>query len=614
MSEKQPVINKLSSAVANSIAAGEVVERPAAVVKELLENALDSGAKNISVIIVDAGRTLMQVIDDGSGMSEIDLKASVQRHSTSKLTEFADLDSLQTFGFRGEALPSVAAVSRLELISRLADDELGSRLKISAGNIDSCEPVSAPAGTAVSVSHLFYNVPARRKFLKSDSTEFKWIATVFRQFALAFPEIGFKLIHGGKTLYDFNASSPRARIANMFGDDMAEDMIEIDHQRSWLRVRGFITPPSLTVRNKNDQYLYLNRRPIWNNRLNHAIYTACEPYFIAGGHPIFTVFLEASPERFDINVHPAKKEVKFSDDTVAYSGLWSAIRSSITSARLPEESKTAIAPSSQRPPGQQAEQANVQAPPHLKPYLPIPRHYSSPARDALPFPSNRTDRGMAPNYREAATAINAPSSAESTQSSTEYLQEESREEPEVWQVMNTFIVSPLKTGLVFIDQHIAHERILYEQALAAMEKAPLTSQQLLFPSTFSVRPEDVKLVEECLPLLSAMGFVVEAFGPKEFRINAVPAGLKIGDEKDMLTGILDEYQQSVGVQSDPRQTLAAAFSCRAAIKAGQALNTKEMRQLIDDLFQTEDPEFCPHGRPIYHVLSQKEIEKWFKRR
>lgn len=606
------VIQKLSSAVANSIAAGEVVERPSAVIKELMENALDAGAKNIIVVIVDAGRTLMQVIDDGSGMSETDMQASVQRHSTSKLSQFADLESLQTFGFRGEALPSVAAVSRLVMTSCLKDNELAIRMKISAGEIDSISPVSAAPGTSISVSHLFYNVPARRKFLKSDSTEFKWIASVFRQFAIAFPAVGFKLTHGKNTMYDLAASTQLERLASLFGDDIAEDMIEINHQRSWLTVKGFITPPSLTLRHKNDQYLFLNRRPITNNRLNHAIYTACEPYFISGGHPIYAVFLEASPERFDINVHPAKKEIKFADESVAYSGLWSAIRSSITGARLSSESVNAIAPGSQKLTEQVAEIANVQSPPHLKPYTPIPRHYSGPARDPLPFPPSRGQSGLTPIADGTGESI-SPSSDKLTEEGESYSLSKSNDEPEVWQVMNTFIISPLKTGLVFIDQHIAHERILYEKALSAMEKEPFPSQQLLFPSTFSVQPEDVKLIEEILPLIAAMGFSVTAFGPREFRISSVPVGFKIGDEKALLLGILDEYQQITGVQSDPRQNLAAAFSCKAAIKAGQALNEIEMRKLIDDLFQSDDPEFCPHGRPIYHVLSQKEIEKWFKR-
>jgi len=606
------VIHKLSSAVANSIAAGEVVERPSAVVKELIENAIDSGAKNITVIIVDAGRTLMQVIDDGSGMSEADMQVSVLRHSTSKLSKFTDLESLQTFGFRGEALPSIAAVSKLEMTSRLSVDELATRMKISAGETDSISPVSAAQGTSISVRHLFYNVPARRKFLKSDSTEFKWIASVFRQFAIAFPKIGFKLIHGKKTLYDFTSSSARERLANLFGDDIAEDMIEINMERSWLTVKGFITPPSMTLRHKNDQYLFLNRRPITNNRLNHAIYTACEPYFISGGHPIYAIFLEASPERFDINVHPAKKEVKFSDDSVAYSGLWSAIRSSITGARLSTESVTTIAPGSQQVNQQVEERANVKSPPHLKPYIPIPRHYSSPTKDPLPFPPSRGQSTLYPVAGGSEETLSR-TPEDATNKGENYSLTDSKDDPQIWQVMNTFIVSPLKTGLVFIDQHIAHERILYEKALAAMEKEPFSSQQLLFPSTFSVPPEDVRLVEEILPLLSAMGFLVEAFGPKEFRISSVPTGFRIGDEKALMISILDEYQQISGVQSDPRQNLAAAFSCKAAIKAGLALDVLEMRQLIDDLFQTDDPEFCPHGRPIYHVLSQKEIEKWFKR-
>jgi len=609
-------IVKLPRSVADRIAAGEVVERPAAVVKELVENALDAAATRITVVIKDAGRTLIQVVDDGCGMTGDELELAVGRHATSKLNRIEDLEHLNTFGFRGEALPSMAAVSRMEIVSRPRDAEVGAMLKIAGGTVEHCAPAAAQPGTTVSVSHLFYNVPARRKFLRSDSTEFRWIALTFRQFALVFPEVAWELFRDGEPVYQLPPASPLERIAGIFGDDVAEDLIGIDHQRAWLKVTGFISPPSLTQRHKSDQYLFLNRRPIVSARLSRAVYNACEKYLVAGGHPIYIVQLHAPPDRFDINVHPAKREVKFSDESGASSGVWAAVRSAIAGSRTPEELSPGVAAAG-RPPdvgkpaagtGKMnavfARRAVVDSPSHLTPFIPVHERRRSPG-DALPFPPVE---GVSPGPSE----IPAPGAAQPHLGRGEDADARVAR-PVIWQIFNTYIVSPLKTGLVFIDQHIAHERVLFERALRAMEAKPWTSQQLLFPATITVHPEDVAVIEELLPLLQAMGFAIEAFGPREFRIIAAPAGLRMTDEGDTLLEIVHDFKETGAAGGDPRQRLAAAFACKVAVKAGESLQPEEMQQLIEELFQTEDPEFCPHGRPIYHVLSRREIEKWFKR-
>lgn len=609
MSEAKPGprIATLPQVVADRIAAGEVVERPAAVVKELVENALDSGTRRITIAIEDAGRTLIRVVDDGSGMTDTELALSIGRHSTSKISRFEDLESLYTFGFRGEALPSIAAVSRLEITSKPADAEFGTVLKVSGGTVDRCEPASSPNGTSVSVSHLFYNVPARRKFLRKDATEFKWIMTVFRHFAIAFPEVGWEFFRGREKLYDLQPAEPRERTAGLFGDDVAEDLLEINFVRDWLRVKGFISPPSVAQRNRDDQYLFLNRRPISNSRLNHAVYTAIEPYMVSGGHPLYMIFLEANPDRFDINVHPAKKEVKFADENGAYTGLWSAVRNAVTGSRKPDEPSTQPAgtdDSQKEAVTSAAEEVKVDSPPHLKPYTAIPRHYKSPAGPPLPFP-----RDIRSDTSREMTAVVTDDHVERAKQ----IGMRPAEEPVIWQIFNTYIVSPLKTGLVIIGQHIAHERILYEKALESIEKMPWASQQLLFPVTASFPVEDVPIVEELLPLLQAMGFAVDTFGPREFRILAVPAGLRISDERRIFYEIIEDFKGGTSTQTDPRKRLAAAFACKLAIKAGQVLKTEEMQHLIEGLFQTEDPEFCPHGRLIYYVLRRKDIDKWFSR-
>ncbi len=607
--DQRPRIATLPQSVVDRIAAGEVVERPAAVVKELIENALDAETTRITIVIRDAGRTLIRVVDDGIGMSGSELTTAIGRHATSKLSCFEDLERLTTFGFRGEALPSIAAVSRLEVISRPHGEEIGTCLKVAGGRVEECEPTAAPEGTSVSVGHLFYNVPARRKFLRSDATEFRWIAAVFKHFALAFPELAWKLYRRDELLYDLPSAAPTGRLAELFGDDVAEDMIPVDHQHGWLKVTGWISPHSSAQRGTGDQHLFLNRRPITSQRLNRAIYTACAPYQTSGGYPLYVIMLEAPPDRFDINVHPTKKEVKFADEKGVFTALWAGVRNAISASRTPAELAERAPP--RQPPSayeHTAERALVDAPAHLTPFVPVPRRHGAPRGPILPFPPSRPGGYNAPATPAARTVEMTPT-AEPTVGPVA----EGEEGPVIWQIFDTYLISPLKTGLAFIDQHIAHERILYERALTAMERTPMTSQRLLFPVTFSVVVEDIPFVEEMLPLLRAMGFEVDPIGPREFRILAAPSGVRIASERDMLLGIIAEFRETAGSGSDPRHRLAAAFACRGAVKAGQPLETAEMQRLIDELFQTEEPEFCPHGRPIYHVVSLREIEKWFKR-
>ncbi|MDP8240393.1 MAG: DNA mismatch repair endonuclease MutL [Candidatus Hatepunaea meridiana] len=599
----------LPQSVANRIAAGEVVERPAAVVKELIENSIDAAPTRITVVIEDAGRTLIKVVDDGIGMTESDLATAIGRYSTSKINRFEDLEHLTTFGFRGEALPSIAAVSRLTITSRARGNDVGNELKAAGGKVEKYEPVAAPEGTSVSVSHLYFNVPARRKFLRKDTTEIKWIVSVFKYYTLSFPGISWQLYRNDELFYDFPATDGRGRLASVFGDDVAEEMIEIDHRHGWLKVNGWISPASLAQRTVSDQFMFINRRSIYNYRLNKAVQSACEPYYISGGHPIYVILLEAAPDMFDINVHPAKKEVKFADENGAYRTVWGAIKTAFKAEQMPEELTGASLGRKQAShTTSSAIRSPVDAPSHLTPFVPAPHHQKDGHVPVLPFPpvrkltpdSDRTQDTIPSSFSKADRSVNTPI-------------RNSEEGPVIWQVFDTYLLSQLKTGLVLIDQHVAHERVLYERALRAIEKEPWVSQQLLFPVSLTVSPEDFAIIDDCLPLLKAMGFAVEPIGPRDFRIFAVPTGIKISNERDMLLGIIAEYRETLTTDSDPRHILAAAFACRGAVKAGQPLNTAQMQRLVDELFQTEDPEFCPHGRPIYHVISRKEIDKWFKR-
>ncbi len=613
---ERPNIITLPPQVADRIAAGEVVERPAAVLKELIENSIDAGATEITIVIEDAGRTLIKVIDNGFGLTDSEMVNAIGRHSTSKLNRFEDLESLVTFGFRGEALPSIAAVSRMDIISRPRDAEVGSLLKIAGGRIENQTLSAAQTGTSISVGHLFYNVPARRKFLKSDATEFRWIASTFRYFALAFPEISWKFFRKKQLIHELPMTdNHRERIAGLFGDDVAEELIEVNHESKWLKVTGWISPPSLAQRTKADQYLFMNRRHIVHSRMQWRISDACRQYYSSGGYPLYLLFLEASPDQFDINVHPAKKEIKFADENTAVNTTWNAVRKGFENFRHPEE----LAPKGtgsqppqpdrsflQKSPPQSTNTQNgrsvfdaIQANETVS--NPVPKRHGASRPVTMPFSADKQVS------QEKAAATFDPASFESPQTDYE------ADEPRVWQVFDMFIISPLKTGVVFIDQHVAHERVLYEKALNAINKKPWNSQRLLFPTTFNVSENDASLVEEAVPMLKSMGFELELIGPREYRILAVPTGVKISNERDMLLGIIEEMHENNTAAKDPRHILAAAFACRGAVKAGQPLKDEEMRRLIDELFRTEDPEFCPHGRPIYQVLNRREIEKWFDR-
>lgn len=601
-----PRIITLTQAVANRIAAGEVVERPAAVLKELIENSLDAHAKRITVVIENAGRTLIRVVDDGIGMSESDLTVAICRHSTSKLSRFEDLETLSTFGFRGEALPSIAAVSRLELVSRTRDSDMGTRIKISGGSIDKVEPIAAPQGTSISVSHLFYNVPARRKFLRTDGTEFKWIATTFRHYALAFPELTWELYRRNEPVYKLEATdNPLKRLAEFFGDDVAEDMIKIDFQNGWLKITGWISPAEFAQRTTADQFTFLNRRPIYHPGVSRIMSQACQDYYNMGGHPIYVLHLQAAPDRFDINVHPAKKEVKFSDEQGVKNAVWAAVRKAFSAASSPLTATDQMQKSTESGYADSVtRRVSVAAPPHLTPYVSIPRKHGEP----LPFPGNESNSMTEPPH--PSHSVFDPTSLGESDEPNLF---ESEEKPTIWQVHDTYILSPLKKGLIIIDQHVAHERVLYERALQAIERTPWTSQQLLFTPTFSVAPEDVSRVKELIPLLNSMGFAIESSGLREFRLIAAPAGIKIANERDMVLDIIHDYIHNEESDQDPRMRIAASFACRGAIKAGQPLQPDEMRLLIDELFRTQDPEFCPHGRPVYKFFSLRDIDKMFGR-
>ncbi len=610
-------IKILPDNIASKIAAGEVIQRPESVVKELLENAIDAGAKNIDVIIKKAGKSLIQVCDDGSGMSEEDAVLSVHKHATSKITAFEDLEAIKTLGFRGEALSSMAAVAQLEIRTETEDDEIGTLIRIDeAGNIIK-EKGSFPKGTCVMVKNLFYNTPARRKFLKTDATEMKHIIDSFNKAALSHPDIHFRFYNSDDLIFDYADGTLEERIKQVFADNMLDALIPVDERTDYLSIYGYIGKPSLLKKSKGDQYLFLNKRYIINKQVNHAVFTAYENLLEKGDYPFFLLFLEIDPERIDVNVHPSKLEAKFDDEKDIYNFVLTVIKKSLgTHDLVPSmmfgdeidaEEKLVVdkfAPSRNRDFNDRPFTQNRRT------FAPrfsdedIDKIFSSITDDAI----EETDKPVAHPFEK-------PFEPETHQTTIKHeAKSEEAESPFIFQLHNKYILSQIKTGLMIIDQHVAHERILYEKALNRFETDIPFSQQLLFPKTVQLDPGRFELVKELYPYLNKLGFQIKIFGKNTIVIEGVPDDVKKGSEEKVLLELIEEYSINQREKKlEQKDNLAKSYSCKTAIKAGDKLNEKEMRLLIDQLFATSMPYVCPHGRPIVIKISLTEFDRRFGR-
>ncbi|MFA8344118.1 MAG: DNA mismatch repair endonuclease MutL [Rhodothermaceae bacterium] len=613
-------IKILPENISNKIAAGEVVQRPESVLKELLENAIDAGADSIDVIIKGAGKSLIQIVDNGKGMSPEDAVLSVQRHATSKISNVSDLDSISTFGFRGEALSSISAVSKFELKTKTKADELGTIIKFEDDNIILRENTSCATGTSVAVKNLFYNTPARRKFLKSNATELKHIIETFKRIALSYPVINFRFYNDDDLLYDLTAGSLEKRMESLFADTIMDAVVEVDQPTDFITVRGYISKPTFVKKNRGDQYLFVNNRYVRNKVINHAVFSAYENILLKGEYPFFVLFIEIDPEKFDINVHPQKLEIKFDDDKGIYSIIYAIIKRSLGSYDFVPSVTFS-----------ENDDANVQIAkdrfvdtPH-KDFSDRPtfvKHHKSESNGA--FSDSEIDmlfNSINPEIKSnvAATAAAHPFESEPKEIyHTDYGSKTDSaggvETSFIVGLHNKYILSQIKSGLMIIDIHVAHERILYEKALQSFSANMPFSQQLLFSQTLTVDAGDYALLVELESHLAKLGFALK-FNPKnEIVINGVPSDVKVGSEIDTLLGIVEEYKDNqIKKELEQRDNLAKSFACRTAIKAGDKLSEKEMRLLVDQLFATSMPYVCPHGRPVVIKISLEEFDKRFGR-
>jgi DNA mismatch repair protein MutL len=622
----------------DKIAAGEVVERPASVVKELVENSIDAGAKNISVEIKNGGIKFIRVTDDGIGMDEKNSVLAFQRHATSKIKTVDDLFQIATLGFRGEALPSIASVSLLDMLTRTSEELNGTRLKIECGVLKETKPMGASLGTSVLVRELFYNVPARRKFLKTILTETRHIIDLLTRFAIAYPEIAFKLKSDERELFNFPAVSElRQRRTDIFGKDRAEKMIVIkaedeiqdsgnSQQINGLNriesadIRGFLGKPEICPSNRAELYLFVNRRPITSKSLYHAVQSGYGELLPKGKFPFAIIFIDIDPSLVDVNVHPTKSEVRFSDERGVHDSVYAKIKESLTSPLTIPEFGSCGPEIKTKGENTQPFQPSVSMQP-ISPYQEQkPLTQKSEPAESSTFTPPKTDeekltqKSLFAETREELTRESRISKLES-QAPSHKPQVSTLEtgRANLWQLADTYILSFLKGNLMVLDQHAAHERILYEEALRNLTKKQASSQQFLFPTVSDLTPAEFHILEEHKELIQKLGFEIKYFGGRTILVTAVPALVKNKSGEVFLKEILGQLQEEEKVEKDRVKAVAKSFACHAAIKAGDRLNQEEMDNLVRQLFATEEPYSCPHGRPTIIKLSLDELNKKFGR-
>jgi len=631
-------IRLLPEGLANQIAAGEVVQRPASVLKELMENAIDAGATQVDVIIRDAGKTLLQVIDDGSGMGETDARMCFERHATSKITDQDDLYRIQTMGFRGEAMASIAAVAQVELRTRPEEDELGTLIYIEGSELQNLEPIATPKGTSVAVKNLFFNTPARRKFLKSDRIEFKHIQEWFQYIALANPTIGFSLTHNGKEIFKLNDRKLAKRIVQLFGKSYQKRLLVCREQVQQVNLYGYVGRPEAAKKKRGEQFFFVNNRYIRSSYLHHAVAQAYGQLLNKDEHPFYVLFIEIEPAHIDVNVHPTKTEIKFDDEQSVYAVLLAAIRKALGVHNItsPMDFEADINFGF----GENVEQkiANIQPKPlsednwkksggkASKNAMDNLRHWERlyaegfEQDNALGHVSEEDyfdfDKlaSQLPETEPASTSPPTLVSAVNRENSHEEGKPFEYHEFKGFQVAGGFVLSPLRSGLLLLDQQAAHERVLYERYLRRMEgKENKTSQQLLFAEAHVIERTQIDFFKELLPDFEAMGFGVSLDTAQfSFRLTGVPPEIKDSQAPEILLAMLEDAAQNRKTELR-RDALARRIAKRAAKRPHERLSPEEAEELINQLFSCELPQYTPGGKTTYKIVEAEQLRDWLEK-
>lgn len=601
------IIHLLPDSVANQIAAGEVIQRPASVIKELVENAVDAGAKTINVIVVDAGRTSIQVIDDGCGMSSTDARLAFERHATSKIKQADDLFALHTMGFRGEALASIAAVAQVELQTRMATDEIGTQLTIAGSKMIDQQPVACPVGCNFRVENLFYNVPARRKFLKSNATELNNILTAYERIALVYPDIHFTFHHNGAELMNLKPSSLRQRITDVFGKQYGQDLLPVEADTVMCRVTGFVSKPEAARKKGGNDYFFVNGRYMKHPYFHKAVMTAYERLVPEGMQPPYFLYFDIKPSDIDVNIHPTKTEIKFENEQAIWQLLVAVVRDAIGKfCEIPSIDFDTIG----KPeiPVFDPSRDNVQA----------PKVTYNPAYNPFDHPSSSSHR--APSSWETLYEGLTPAAPDAIETSFLSSDLPSDCSPVHYQYKGQYIMTAVKSGLMVIDQHRADIRILFERyASAGSAEGGAASQRLLFPETMQLSPSDSVTMEQILPELSSLGFDLSPLGGGTFAVNGIPAGLEGVESIALIRQILvdvADHDAMTGAASQAidltvSQSLHLSLARAAAIPYGQVLSNEEMENIVNSLFSCSNVNYTPDGKPILVILPQTDIDGLF---
>lgn len=613
------IIQLLPESVANQIAAGEVVQRPASAVKELLENAIDAGASHIKLLIKDAGKSLIQVIDNGCGMGPRDARLSLQRHATSKIRKAEDLFSIKSMGFRGEAMASIAAIAQLEIRTRRHEDELGTVITVAATEVEEETQDAMPTGTNISVKNLFYNIPARRNFLKSDAVELRHIVDEFQRIALAYPEIQFSFYNDGTEIYHLPTGTLKQRIVHVFGSNYNERLVPVEEDTTIIKIKGFVGKPKFAKKARGEQFLFVNKRFVKDAYINHAILKAYEEVLPDDTYPLYILNIEIDPAKIDINVHPTKTEIKFEDEKSIYAIVRSAIRRSLgqynISPSLDFEQEPGYANLIQTKPISEIQAPTISFDPTFNPFL------NDSAQDAA---STEAYGSSTKSYKEPAhkasssqweTLFEVTRRAEPEQLTLTQSPEKEETNPNrLFQLHKRFIISQIHSGVMIVDQQAAHERILYEQLLQRLAAHQASSQQSLFPQTITLDPGDTLLLESLLPAMQNLGFQLREFGKNTFIIEGIPADMGNGvDEKEMILSLLEDFKHNRPETNLSRnEQLAKSLAKSAAIKAGTTLSQEEMIELIDRLFACEFANTSIHGKPVILTFTIQELLNQFQ--
>lgn len=605
-------IQLLDDNIISQIAAGEVIEGPSAVVKELCENSLDAGTLSVTVAIEDGGKKLVRITDDGFGMSGDDLKSSFKRHSTSKIRNADDLSTVVTLGFRGEALASIASVARVEALTKEHNSADGHRIVVEGGEYLEFSPYGCAEGTQISVKDLFYNTPARKKFLKTDNPESRKCLNVFRSLALSRPNVEWKFYQNDKLKIHLPPGPLKDRFADFIGSNYEAGLLEVDFTEGDYKIYGFISAKDFYRRSKESQYLYLNGRRISDQKISNGVFYAYQGMLDKGDYPYYALFLEMDPQMVDVNVHPTKMEVRFREEREVVSFVRRAIHralgiDSIIGSGTPDRYAD-----------------------YTKDKKPV--YYDKNQHRHLTAEFNRrSTEGKLPDspfsggkmsIEEYRILVQPPRDEEFSSGETpvfqiyenEQFNTENRFIPDrLFQLHEKYIIAQIKSGIVVFDQHAAHERVLFEKALLQLTEGRSPSQKLLFPQFLELSSSDSEVLEEMIPWLEKMGFSVNPAGPNLFQLETVPAGLRVSDELGLLRNMLEYYRENDERREDNAERIAASFACKAAIKAGDKLSPEEMVALIESLFRTGTSFACPHGRPTYIKIDMKELDRRFGR-